>query len=134
MFPGAIFLADGRIAASTGGSVGAWQNRAVKIFSPDGRALLDIPLGEGMAPRLSREVFPGILGASMDRFTEELSLIDTTSGAVMRRIPNMSSPGWFLRTTVPPGTPAARLLRSGDGKLYELPSVSAEPRLLLPRS
>ena len=134
MFPGAIFLEDGRIAASTGGSAGAWQKRAVKIFSPAGQALLDAPIGEGMAPRLGREMFPGILGARLEMFSEELSLLDATSGAVTRRIPNMNSPGWFLKTTSPPGTPAARLLLSRDGKLYDLPSVTAEPRLLLPRS
>lgn len=134
LFPSAIFLADGRIAAVTGGSVGAWQSRALKIFSPAGQALLDIPIGDGPAPRLGLEIFPGIIGVGMTRFSEELSLIDTSSGAVVRSIPKMSSPGWFLRTTTPPGTEAARLLLSSDGKLYELPSVTAEPRLLLPRS
>ena len=134
LFPAAVFLADGRIAASTGGSAGAWQRRALKIFSPAGQILLDVQVGEGIAPRLGPELFPGILGASTGRFTEELSLIDTASGAITRRIPRMSSPGWFLRASAPTGSPAARLLRSGDGKLYELPSLSAEPRLLLPRS
>lgn len=132
LFPSAIFLADGRIAATTGGSAGAWQSRTLKIFSPAGQALLEVPIGDGPAPRLGREMFPGIIGVGLARFAEELSLIDATSGAVVRRLPNLSSPGWFLRTMAPPGTPAARLLLSGDGKLYELPSLTAEPRLLLP--
>ncbi len=131
-FPGAIFLADGRIAVSNGGSVGAWQKRTLAIFSPTGQPVLDIPLGSGTPPRLDREIFPGVLAVRTEMLKEDLSLIDTSTGAVIRRIPNMSSPAWFLRNTVPAGTPAARLLLSSDGKLYELPSVNAEPRLLLP--
>jgi len=133
LFPSAMFLADGRIAAAAGGSPGDWNNRALQIFSPSGQALLDIPIGRGMPPRLGREMFPGILGVSTSLFTEELSLIDVTSGAIVRRLPNMSPPGWWFRpAAMPPGTPAARLLLSGDGALYELPSVTAEPRRLLP--
>ncbi len=134
LFPHATFLSDGRIAVSNGGSVGAWQKRALKTFSPAGQPLLDIPIGEGMAPGLGREIFPGILGANLGTFTDELSLVDVNSGAVLRRLPGLSSPGWFLRTLAPPGTPAAQILVSRDGKLYELPSPSAELRLLLPRS
>ncbi|MBX7184303.1 MAG: hypothetical protein K1Y01_04075 [Vicinamibacteria bacterium] len=134
LFPQAAFLADGRIAVSNGGSVGAGQKQALKTFSPAGQALLDIPIGEGMAPRLGREMFPGILGASTGTFTDELSLVDCNSGAVLRRLPGLNSPGWFLRNPAPPGTPAAQILLSREGKLYELPSPSAELRLLLPRS
>jgi hypothetical protein len=130
--PSAIFLADGRIAAANGGSVGAWRKRALKIFSPTGQVVLDVPIGDGMGPRLGREMFPGVLGVSTGTFTEELSLVDVASGAVVRRIPDVSSPGRFFQPMTPPGTPAARLLLSRDGTLYELPSVTAELRRLLP--
>jgi len=132
--PRSTFLADGRIVATNGGSLGAWQKRALKTFSPAGQPLLDIPIGEGMAPGLGREIFPGILGANLGKFDQELSLVDVNSGAVVRRLPGLRSPGWFLRNLAPPGTPAAQILLSRDGKLYELPSPTAEPRLLLPRS
>jgi hypothetical protein len=130
--PSAIFLADGRIAVTNAGSVGAWRKRALKIFSPTGQMVLDIPIGDGMGPRLGREMFPGVLGMSLSSFTEELTLIDLASGSVIRQIPNVSSPRFFLQPWTPPGTPAARLLLSRDGTLYELPSVTAEPRRLLP--
>ena len=132
LFPSAIFLADGRIAATTGGSVGAWDRRALRIFSPTGQAVLDVPIGAGMAPRLGGEMFPGILAVSMSFYTDELSLFDVSSGAVVRRIPNVIASGRFRGTSAPPGTPAARLVESRDGKLFELASVAAEPRLLLP--
>jgi hypothetical protein len=77
-------------------------------------------------------MFPGIVSVRLAMLAEELSLIDTTSGAVVRRLPNMSWPGWFARNPPQPGTPSARLLLSSDAKLYELPSIAAEPRLLLP--
>ena len=78
-------------------------------------------------------MFPGVLGVSTTGFTEELSLIDIESGAIMRRLPGFHSPGnaW---NSPPAGSPAARLLQSSDGKLYELPSLTAEPRQLLPGS
>lgn len=129
--PSAIFLADGRIAATNAGPVGVWRQRALKIFSPTGQMVLDIPLGDGMGPRLGREMFPGVLGVSTGFFNEELTLIDLTSGSVIRRVPDVS-PAWFSANPMPPGTPAARLVTSRDGTLYELPSLSAEPRRLLP--
>ena len=130
--PTANFLADGRIAATSGGSVGAWNKRALKVFSPAGQLVRDIPIGDGVAPRLGNEMFPGILALGASGFTDELSLVDLESGAVVRRIPNVFPPLWFFQSTTPPGTPAARLLQSRDGRLYELPSINAEPRLLLP--
>jgi hypothetical protein len=133
LFPSAIFLADGRIGATSGGSAGAWNKRTLRIFTPAGQMVRDIPIGEGTAPRLGSEMFPGVLGVSTTSFTEELSLIDIESGAIIRRLPGFHSPGnaW---NSPPAGSPAARLLQSSDGKLYELPSLTAEPRRLLPRS
>ncbi len=131
-FPTAIFLADGRIAAGSGGSVRAWEKRTLRIFSPAGQMVGDTPLGEGLAPSLGGEMFPGVLGVRTGRFTEDLSLMEVASGAVVRRLPGFSALLSFFGSPPPPGTPAARLLQSADGKLYELPSVTAEPRLLLP--
>ena len=132
LFPRAIFLADGRIAATGGGSVGAWNKRILRIFSPAGQVVIDIPLGDGSAPRLGSEMFPGIVAVGTGTFTLELSLIDVASGAVVRRLPDMFSLGESMEPTAPPGTAAARLIESRDGRLFELPSPTAEPRLLLP--
>jgi hypothetical protein len=133
LFPGAIFLSDGLIAATSGGSAGAWDRRVLRIFSPAGQMLGDIQVGTGTAPRLGNEMFPGVLGVSTSGFAEELSLIDIESGAVLRRLPGLYSPGNFW-SSPPAGSPAARLVQSKDGRLYEIPSPTAEPRLLLPRS
>jgi hypothetical protein len=130
--PNATFLADGRVVASSGGSVGAWDKRELKVFSSTGELIRDIPIGDGSAPRMGIEMFPGILAVRAGKFMDELSLVDVEKGVVVRRIPNVSTPSWFFRSTTPPGTPAARLLQSNDGRLYELPSLTAEPRLLLP--
>jgi len=129
--PSAIFLDDGRIAATNAGPVGAWRKRALEIFSSTGQMVLDIPIGDGLGPRVGGEMFPGVLSVSTGFFTEELTLIDLASGSVIRRIPNVS-PAGFSMNPVPPGTPAARLVASRNGTLYELPSVTAEPRRLLP--
>jgi len=134
LFPSATFLADGRIVAATMGAPGSWNRRTLQVLSPSGETLLDIPIAEGLTLRLGREMFPGVLGASTGSYTQELSLIDVAAGAIVRRLPNMETPWrWFLPgPTTPPGSPAARLLLSKDGRLYELPSINAEPRLLLP--
>ena len=132
LFPRAIFLADGRIAATGGGSVGAWNKRILRIFSPAGQVVIDIPLGDGSAPRLGSEMFPGIVAVGTGTFTLELSLIDVASGAVVRRLPDMFSLGESMESTAPPGTAAARLIESRDSRLYELPSPAGEPRQLLP--
>ena len=66
----------------------------------------------------------------------DLTLVDSATGAVVRRLSAMQSPLMYhqysRRPPAPlPGTAGARLLTS-QGKLYELPSLTAEPRLLLP--
>ena len=134
LFPSAIFLADGRIAATAGASFGSWGKRTLRIFSPTGQLVLDLPIGEGTPPRLGGEMFPGVVAVRLSRFDEELSLVDTNTGAIVRRLPGFEAPSTFLISSPPPppGSPAARLMQSADGKLYELPSLTAEPRLLLP--
>ena len=134
-FPSAIFLADGRIAATAGGSVGSWGKRTLRIFSPTGQPVLDLPVGEGTPPSLGSEMFPGVVAVRLSRFDEELSLVDTNTGAIVRRLPGFQALTTFFSSfssPPPPGSPAARLMQSADGKLYELPSLTAEPRLLLP--
>jgi len=130
--PSPVFLADGRIAASYGGSPGAWDARGLKIFSSTGQLVRDIPLPEGHAPGRGREMFPGVLAISTGFFSEELSLIEIESGAVLRRLQGVFPLSRWARTGAAPGTPAARLLQSSDGKLYELPSPTGELRQLLP--
>ena len=130
--PAALFLADGRIATASGGPAGDWGKRTLGVLSPEGRFVRDIPISAGATVRLGNEMFPGILAVRTAQFTDELSLIDATSGAVTRKLSGFSTLNYFFVSPPPPGTAAARLLLSGDGKLYELPSLTAEPRLLLP--
>jgi hypothetical protein len=130
--PSGLFLADGRIAASYSGSLAAASARGLKIFSSHGQLVRDIPLGEGLASRLGVEMFPGLLAVPSGRFNQELGLLDIESGSVVRRFPGLSTPLWGFMSKAAPGTPAARLMQSSDGKLYELPSPAGELRQLLP--
>jgi len=125
--PGARFLADGRIASTFNGQDGA----VLSVFSPTGQLAMEIPL-KGSA-HMEGEMFPGVLAVNLTvQGAQTLCLIEIATGAIVRSIPSVLSPLAFSATTPPPGSPAARLLRSRDGKLFELPSVTAEPRLLLP--
>ena len=87
---------------------------------------------------LGKEVFPGVLCLHILKGKDSaVAFIDATNGAELRRIPGYSlAPrpfSLYVETVPPPGTPGARLLLSA-GKLYELPSLQAEPRLLLPKA
>jgi hypothetical protein len=125
--PVARFLDDGRIAAT----MNTHEGGILKVFSPTGQAGLSIP--QKGAARLEGEMFPGVLAVSLvGPGAQNLALVELATGAIIRTIPGVFSPLALSTTTPPPGTPAARLLQSTDGKLFELPSVSAEPRLLLP--
>jgi hypothetical protein len=129
--PAAVFLADGRIAAMEGGR----DHGPVRVFSAAGALLLEIPVGELIANLVPGEMFPGILAVrALHQNTSELLLVDSANGVVVRRLPGSFSPVSYLNgPPPPPGTPSARLLQSKEeGKLYELPSVTAAPRLLLP--
>lgn len=130
----ALFMADGRIAASRGGSEGG-----LTIFSESGERIRDIPAEAGATVGVRGEPFPGVL--AVQSFREfgafDLTLVDSANGAVLRRFPSSLFPGpWFGGVSgsgqaPPPGAPAARLLQK-DGALHELPSLTEEPRLLLP--
>lgn len=128
--PAAVFLADGRIAAMAGGR----DHGPLKIFSASGGPLVELPVEEGIANLVVGEMFPGVLAVQFFRSNGlDHLLIDSTNGGVVRRL----SPSYFpvrygSATPPPPGSTAARLLQSTDGKLYELPSLTAEPRLLFP--
>lgn len=125
--PGARFLADRRIATTANAQDGA----VLKVFSPTGEPAMEIPL-KGSA-RMEGEMFPGVLAVNLaGQGAQTLCLIEIATGAIVRSIPGVFSPLAFSDTTPPPGTPSARLLRSSDGKLFELPSITGEPRLLLP--
>lgn len=126
--PIARFLADGRIAAT----VNTHDGGILRVFSPTGQPGIELPQ-QGSA-RIEGEMFPGVLAVSLaGRGAQNLCLIEVATGAIVRTLPGVFSSLAFSATTPPPGTPAARLLQSTDGKLFELASVSAEPRLLLPR-
>jgi|CXWL01.1.fsa_nt_gi hypothetical protein len=127
-----VFLADGRIVTLAG----ARDQAVLRIFTATGEPALELPMGEGHA-MLSGEMFPGIVAVHTGKYIPmDLALIDSATGAVVRRVPSMNSPlvnhQYPRQPPAPlPGTPGARLLTS-QGKLYELPSLTAEPRLLLP--
>ena len=79
------------------------------------------------------EMFPGVLAMSSGGSEAATTLLDTTTGKVLREIPGLRAQSDF-GSSPPAGSAAARLLQSADGKLYELPALDAEPRLLLPRT
>ncbi len=125
--PAARFLGDGRIAATTNEHEGG----VLRVFSPTGERLLDLP--QAGSAMIAGEMFEGMLAIGIRApGVDDLCLIDAATGAKARCLQSLSSPLALSPITPPPGSPAARLLQSSDGKLYELPSLTAEPRLLLP--
>ena len=128
--PRAIFLADGRIATTSGGM----HQTVLKVFSATGAPLLSTALSDGVAT-IEAEMFPGLVAIGMG-LTREIAIVDCSNGNIVRRIPGMTSPISYAFASPnvpapPPGTPGARLLLS-QGKLFDLATPSAEPRLLLP--
>lgn len=129
---GAVFLADDRIVTLTG----ARDHAVLRVFTSAGEPALELPMGEGHA-MLSGEMFPGVVAVHTGKYAPmDLTLIDCATGAVVRRISGMTSSllshQFPRRSPAPlPGTAGARLLLS-QGKVYELASLTAEPRLLLP--
>ena len=123
------FLSDGRIVTTSGGR----GEGTVTVFSAIGVRIAEFRMEGDAIPFIGGEMFPGVLGLSLiTRGSQELGLLDIATGAVIRRIPGLVSPTLFSPSAPPPGSAAARLVQSRDGKLYELPSPTAEPRLLLP--
>jgi len=127
-FPGATFISDGRIVASGAGAL-AGDTNFLTIFSPEGEPVLKASVDVGFSPALGGEMFPGVMAVSI--IGKGASFIDLNTGKLLRSLPNLRHLGNFFGSS-PEGSAAARLLLSMDGKLYELPSVDAEPRLLLP--
>lgn len=128
LFPSATFMSDGRIVASSRAVMDDWKGGALVVFSPEGETVREIPFLEGLFPQPRAEMFPGILAVSGGE-ARGTSLIDVTTGKVVREIPGMHA-GFFQ--AAPPASALKRLLVSRDRKLYELASVDAQPRLLLP--
>jgi hypothetical protein len=127
--PSAAFISDGRIVASGAAAMRQWDTNFLTVFSPDGEPVLKAPVDVGFRPTLAGEMFPGVMGVSI--LDKGASFIDLTTGKLVRSFPNLRHLGNFYGSP-PEGTAGARLLLSTDGKLYELPSLNAEPRLLLP--
>ncbi len=129
----ADFLADGRVAVI----VRQPPTAELRLFSPEGKPVFGVPLGGGLTT-IGSEPFPNVLSVSTTfGGKSEVALIDTTSGKVLRRIAGVHAPSSWTsgasEAPPPPGSPGARILMSLDGKLYLLPSLTEEPRLLLPR-
>jgi hypothetical protein len=131
--PDVMFLSDGRVLATERSAQGV----LLRLFSAEGVSLLNTPFAGGDKVRLGIEMFPGVIAANtLTPGGWELALVDVATGAALRQLPNSSTPldlRWVRRAPIP-GTPGARLFRSRDGAIYELPSPTAEPRLLFPRS
>ncbi len=133
----AIFLADGRVAA-TANPWNSWDTGVFKTFSAEGKPLLDIAFEPGTRADVRDEMFPGLLAVRYSRTgISEDALVDANTGATVRRFTEGEpvARSWYLDLAPPPppGSPAARLLKSRDGKLFEIPTPTAEPRLVLPR-
>jgi hypothetical protein len=145
LVPQVMFLQDGRIAAGyrTSGAPRrpivqngqidpAFRNSdrsaLIQVFSPGGAPLLTAPA----TGWLSGEVFPGI-GAvpNVREASQDTDLVDLSTGAVVRTLKGVSPLNRWLREKSTGVT--ARLMRSPQGRLYEVPSMTAEPRLLAPR-
>lgn len=126
LLPSAEFMSDGRIVA-LGTPMGRWNQTSVAIVSADGKVLMASPSEPRTLARLGGEIFPGVVAVvGGDTGT---TLLDLTTGRVTREIPHLLHIGSSIHPP-PPGSAAARLLISNDGKLYELPALNAEPRLV----
>jgi hypothetical protein len=131
LFPTATFMSDGRIVASSRTVMDDWKGAALVVFSPEGATVREIPFPDGLLPQPQAEMFPGILAVSGAGGGRGTTLVDVTTGTVVREIPGMQHVGGYF-PAAPPSSAATRLLVSRDRKLYELASVDAQPRLLLP--
>lgn len=127
--PSVAFITNGRIIASGAAAMREWNTNFLTVFSADGEPLLNAPVDVGLRPVLAGEMFPGVMAVSV--VGKGASFIDLTTGKLLRSLPNLRHLGNFFGSP-PEGTAAARILLSNEGKLYELPSLDAEPRLLLP--
>lgn len=130
-FPTPRFMSDGRIVVSSRAALGAPYEASLSIFSPEGKPVLDVPTALGHSGYMGPEMFPGVLAMTSAGSEAATILLDTTTGKVLREITGLRPQGVFV-SPPPAGSAAARLLQSADGKLYELPSLDAAPRLLLP--
>jgi hypothetical protein len=130
LFPTATFMGDGRIVASSRPIGDAPKGSALAVFSPEGEPLREILLSDALFPRPQGEMFKGVLAVSAGA-EGGTKLIDLDTGNVVRELPGMRHHASYFRPP-PPGSAAARLLVSRDHKLYELASIDAQPRLLLP--
>ena len=146
LFPQIMFLQDGRIAAGyrdsdvarepflqqDGQISPAYRNSrrsaVLHVFSPTGVSLLTAPATGWLAA----EVFPGV-GAipTVHDSSPDTDLVDLSTGAVVRTLKGMTPLNRRVREKDDGAT--TRLMRSSDGRLYEIPSVTAEPRLLAPK-
>jgi len=128
------FLAEGTIAVI----VRQPPTSELRLFSSHGKLLFTVPLGVGYST-LGNQPFANTVTVATNRGGEHvLSFIDATTGAIVRQMAGYYVPqtiaAWFWYETPPaPGTPGARLLMSNDRRLVMLPSLSEEPRQLLPR-
>lgn len=127
--PNALFLSDGRIAAMSGGRA----HGPLLVFSASGALVSQFPITDVLAHLTANEMFPGVLAVTGYDNGIRLLLVDGANGSIVRSLPRTTAiTTWRSRLAPPPaGSPAARLLLMED-KLYELPSLTAEPRLLAP--
>ncbi len=130
-FPTARFMTDGGIVVSGRSALAAPYETSLTVLSPDGKPVLSIPTPLGYSGYMGAEMFPGVVAMTSGAPEVATTLVDTITGKILRRIPGLRSQN-ALMGSPPPGSATARLLHSADGKLYEMPSLDAAPRLLLP--
>ena len=120
MIPSTLWLDDGRLVVSSA------ETEPPRVFDRSGTLSLQTTI-PGVA---AREPFPGII--AVQRFREGVSLVDATSGKLVRTIPEIE----FLWRVMAGGTgargAAARLVVDRNGVLYQLPSATGDLRRLLP--
>ena len=124
------FLGDGRIALQ----VRHPPTAELRLFTPDGDPLVTVPLGEGFS-MIGSEPFVNVLAVStLMKGKSGVALLDTTNGAILRQLAGLYTVAhWTSVAPPPPGSAGARMLMSADRKIYLLPSLTEEPRQLLPR-
>ena len=125
------FLADGRVVVLHREP----PLSELRLLTNTGEPALTVPLGEGYS-KLGNEPFANVLIVTTQLASKTtVRLFDSTTGRELRRIEGFHAPApyySYLSEPAPPGSPAARILMEKE-TLYLLPSLTEEPRRLLPK-
>jgi len=130
------FLEDGRVSLIAGDETG-WR---LRVFSADGDALADVPIGRAVSAFIAGEsrsgdVVVGVLSAS---FVTRTLFVDVSAGGVRAQeeglLPDMGAL-WSAsdpRLSPAPGSLGTRLFSRSDGALVDRDPTSGAQRILVP--